>query len=113
MLASLIMAVFAVENNGLTWYCANMMQSTSHSYADHILSQLDRLENKRRELSVEEKIISYLEICGPITSLFQFAVVRLGIAYAWAWIIVQRLEADGRISVERSPGKPLTIRMRN
>jgi molybdenum-dependent DNA-binding transcriptional regulator ModE len=85
-----------------------MMQSTSH-YADHILRQLDHLEN-RQHLSVEEKIISYLEQCGPITSLFQFAVVRLGIAYAWAWIIVQRLEADGSITVERSPGRPLTIR---
>lgn len=87
-----------------------MQQSYQSSYADYIHARLDAMQANRS--SVEDQIMAALE-AGPLTSLFQLAVVNLGIAYYWAWVIVQRLEAQGRITVDRRPGKPLVIRRKD
>lgn len=66
---------------------------------------------KRRRPSVESLILARLR-AGPVDSLFELAMIDLGITYAWAWEIVRRLEARGAVDVERrGPGRAMSIRL--
>lgn len=60
---------------------------------------------------VEKSIIARLE-SGPVESLYQLAYFDLGIAYWWAWQVINRLEACGMITTRRQPGRPMIIELR-
>jgi hypothetical protein len=83
------------------------------SYVDCLMTYIDLCQapaRNRRE-PVEERILQRLQ-SEPVTSLFQLAVVDLGITYSWAWTVVRRMERNGQIEIRRGSHGSLRISLK-